>query len=118
MKRENKAHTATVNRIARRYANGLRSDDGFDVRTSTMVVAVETSATLSSGLRHLQSLPEDLAVYVAITNKEMVDDAMRATRQSDVGVMDPKGNILKHCLRQPAGPTANLTRANEMAVAG
>ncbi len=113
MKRENKAHTATVNRIARHYANGQTGEGGFDVRTSNMVVAVETSASLLSGMRNLHSLPHDLAVYLAITNKEMADYALRATRGSDIGVMDPNGNIIKQCPR-----LVNLKRANEMAVAG
>ena len=89
----NKAHTATVRRIAKRYGATFRDNGGLDVETGTMTVAVETSATISDGVALLQPLTGER--YIAVTNKEALADAFRLTDGTPIGVMDSQGNIVK-----------------------
>ncbi|HEV2970817.1 MAG TPA: hypothetical protein VGY55_12675 [Pirellulales bacterium] len=91
MVRGNKAHTTTVNRIVRRY-NGKSGLD-VDVETPEGIVEVETEATIGRGIRQLKKFHGP--VYLAVTNREALPEALRATKGSRIGVMDPHGNIVK-----------------------
>ncbi len=97
MGKENKAHTATANRIARRYSASYNVGEGCDIRCDGFVIEVETTATLAEGFQRLNQCKD--AAYVAVTNKEAIKDALQLAQGTRVGVMDPQGNILK-----PAGP--------------
>jgi hypothetical protein len=100
MTRVNKAHTATVNRIIRRYAGASAWDINVDIRTSEAIIEVETEATIHRGVRRLKTF--EGPVYLAVTNREALPEALRATNGSHIGVMDPQGNIVK-----PAQALAN-----------
>ena len=89
----NKAHTATVHRIARRYSAETNSDGQPDVSNGKLTVEVETSATLSQGIKSL--LEVQGPVFVAVTNREALSDALRKASNTRVGVMDPQGEIMK-----------------------
>jgi hypothetical protein len=91
MLRGNKAHTTTINRIVRRY-NGKSGLD-VDVETPEGIVEVETEATIRRGIRQLNKFRGP--VYLAVTNREALPEALRATAGSRIGVMDPHGNIVK-----------------------
>jgi hypothetical protein len=91
MVRENKAHTTTINRILCRYKGTSGLD--FDVQTSEGIVEVETEATIRRGIRQLKKFRGP--VYLAVTNREALPEALRATAGSRIGVMDPHGNIVK-----------------------
>lgn len=91
--RMSKAHTATANRIARKYNTTYNRGDGFDIVTDEMVIEVETSATLAEGIRRLKVLSPP--VYVAVTNKEAVTEALRLVSGTEVGVMAPYGEIIR-----------------------
>jgi hypothetical protein len=93
MGRVNKAHTATVNRIIRRYAGASAWDINVDVRTADAIIEVETEATIQRGVRRLKTF--EGPVYLAVTNREALPEALRVTNGSHVGVMDPQGNIVK-----------------------
>lgn len=93
MVQNGKAHTAVANRIATRYGTQWRKDEHPDIVTEEFAVEVETTATLAEGLERLSKLAGP--AYVAVTNREAVRDALRLTRGTRIGVMDPKGNILK-----------------------
>lgn len=90
---ENKAHTATANRIAKRYGGVYNDGDGIDIQTDELTVEVETTATVRDGIKRLMKIPGP--VYVAVTNKEGLLEALRYAHDSRVGVMDPKGNVVK-----------------------
>jgi hypothetical protein len=90
---ENKAHTATVNRIVRRYSGKLGSALDVDIETDEGIVEVETEATINRGIKQLKKFRGP--VYLAVTNKEALPEALRATNGSRIGVMDPRGNIVK-----------------------
>jgi hypothetical protein len=89
----NKAHTATVNRIVRRYGGREGLELNVDIQTSDRTIEVETEATIGRGVRQLKKLAG--LVYLAVTNKEALPEALRATHGSHIGVMDPQGNIVK-----------------------
>lgn len=93
MKKPNKAHTATVNRIARRYNLKFNEGDGVDFQTDEIAIDVETTATLDDGLERLLQISGP--AYLAVTNMEAVQEAIRQTQDTPIGVMDPKGNIIK-----------------------
>jgi len=93
MPHANKAHTATVNRIIRRYGGTTGYGQNIDIQSAEGLIEVETEATIGRGLRRLKKLGG--TAYVAVTNKEAIAEALRATRGSAIGVMDPQGNILK-----------------------
>ena len=76
----NKSHATTINRIVRRYHGkpGLELD--VDVQTPEGIIEVETEATdLESGIKHLERFSGP--VYLAVTNKEALPEALRATRR-------------------------------------
>jgi hypothetical protein len=93
MVRVNKAHTTTVNRIVRRYRGKPGEDLDVDIESPDGIIEVETEATISRGIKHLKKFRGP--VYLAVTNKEALPEALRATRGSQIGVMDPQGNIVK-----------------------
>ena len=93
MPKSNKAHTATANRIARRYGGEVRGNGGPDVAADDMLIEVATADALRRGIKLLQEFPGRL--YVAVTNQETVVDALRLTQGTSIGVMDPRGNIIK-----------------------
>lgn len=88
----NKAHTATANRIARRYGTRYNHGDGPDIQCAGFVIEVETMATLEQRVEILKNL--DGQVYIAVTNKEAVPEAIALVQNTRLGIMDPQGNII------------------------
>ncbi len=103
-----KAHTATINRIARRYGVDVPFDHRSELRTPHGLIGVETAATVGRRIRSLKKY--EGPAYVAVTNKEALSDALRAARGSPIGVMDPQGNIVK--LAQTESPRAANGNSN------
>ena len=88
----NKAHTATLNRIRIRY--GVQSSDkgAYDIKTDNVIIEVETSASIAEAVERLRS--QDCPVYIAVTNKEGIRFATAQVSGTNVGVMDPQGNVV------------------------
>jgi hypothetical protein len=89
----NKAHTATANRIARRYGATVNGDGNPDILAPSVAIEVETSATLRGAIRRLKNAAGP--AFVAVTNKEAISDALRFAHGTTVGVMDPHGEIIR-----------------------
>lgn len=121
----NKAHTATAKRIAKRYGlvfsgahDPARVDqtepdlNGVDREGLPLAIDIETSATLSEAVRRLSHRPG--RVYIAVTNKEALIDAVRLTKDTPIGVMDPRGDVVKECaeLSFPAHTRATVQTAD------
>ena len=87
---KNKAHTATLNRLRRRFGDNASNE--FDVQTDEVIIEVETSATLASAFERLK--PSHTPTYVALTNKEGLKFAMSLAKGTGIGIMDPKGEII------------------------
>ena len=88
---KNKAHTATLNRICRRY--NVSPGNKHDIQTDSMIIEVETSATVGESIERLRGI-QSAAAYIAVTNKEGIKLALSLAKGTHVGVMDPKGEIL------------------------
>lgn len=100
----NKAHAAVLRRLCERYGAGRYRPrgEGFDVQIDDLIIEVETTATLDRAvqrLRHAQGRR-----FIAVTNREAIPDAVAMTRGTEIGVMDPWGEIVlaPDGLRQPA----------------
>ena len=89
----NKAHTATANRIAKRFGTTVSDDGQPDVQTPEVTIEIETSATIRDAVRRLSNT--DRPAFVAVTNKEALVDALRYAHGTTVGVMDSRGEIVK-----------------------
>jgi hypothetical protein len=95
---ENKAHKATVNRVIQRYGGEYNSAKGADIKSHLGTIEVETEKTVSQAPTQLQGYRGP--VYIAGTNKEAVQKALETTKNTTIGVMDNKGNVVKHSIRR------------------
>ncbi len=93
IRRPNKAHTATAHRVARRFQTEFNEGDGFDIQTDDIIVEVETTATMFDSATRLAE--QKGPIYIALTNKDGVADALRAISNLRVGIMDAHGNIVR-----------------------
>jgi hypothetical protein len=89
----NKAHTAVLRRIAKRYHGIIGQDGQPDIQAGEASIEVETAATLPEGIARL--LPLRGKRYVAVTNREALDEALRLTAGTGLGVMSPQGDIVQ-----------------------
>ncbi|MDX1945921.1 MAG: hypothetical protein SFU86_11030 [Pirellulaceae bacterium] len=89
----NKAHTATVRRLAARYGASIPLGGLPDLISGEMLIAVETSATLPAGVSRLATLSGRR--YVAVTNRESLAEAFRLVEGTGIGVMNPQGDIVR-----------------------
>jgi hypothetical protein len=91
----NKAHAATMRRLSERYDVALGR--AFDLMGKDLIIEVETAATVADGIRKL--LQAGGRRFVAMTNQESVDDALLIARSTEIGVMSPRGDIVKEAGR-------------------
>jgi hypothetical protein len=89
----NKAHTATMRRIANRYGGTIGQDSRADITAGDMLIEVETAATLTEGVGRLMS--QSCRRYIAVTNRESLPEALRQTEGTGIGVMNPQGDIVR-----------------------
>lgn len=89
----NKAHTATLNRICQRYGVQPATEAGFDIKTDGLIIEVETSASIVEAVERLKE--QRGPVYIALTNKEGLRGAMGHVDGTEIGLMDPQGNVLR-----------------------
>ena len=97
----NKAHTATVHRIAARWGGVVGRGDEPDILLADGCIEVETSATLESGLGKLQPIAGRR--YLAVTNKETIPAALARVNGTGIGVLDSHGAILLEACRSLDG---------------
>jgi hypothetical protein len=93
MPKANKAYTATLNRLVYRYQVMPNGDELFEIVTPELKILVATTATVHEVVDRLREF--STPVYIAMTNREGVPDAIRATHGTRIGVMDPAGEIIK-----------------------
>ena len=90
----NKAHAAVVRRLTERYGvQGAADMNGFDVHVGDLIIEVETTATLQEAVIKLKGASGRR--FVAMTNREALEDAVALTNATDIGVMDPWGDIVR-----------------------
>jgi hypothetical protein len=88
----NKAHAAVVRRLMERYGASLASHNGFDLNVGELVVEVETTPRFLEAIEKLRLAPGRR--FLAVTNREALQDAVTATAGTGIGVMDPWGEIV------------------------
>ena len=93
---ENKAHKATANRIAKRLGVEYEPGGECDIETDSVTIEVETTATVAEAVTRLES--REGKVYVALTNREGVEEALRLTAHSRVGVLNSRGDVVRECV--------------------
>jgi hypothetical protein len=89
----NKAHTATLRRIAKRYQGAIGTDGQTDITAGELLIEVETAATLREGIARLQT--HACRRYIAVTNREALTEALRLTAGTGIGVMSPQGDVVR-----------------------
>jgi len=92
----NKAHAAVVRRLIERYGVGGENSNGFDVHIGDLIIEVETTATLLDAVERLRRTAGRR--FIAVTNREAISDAVALTGKTEIGVMDPWGEVV----REPA----------------
>ena len=95
---ESKVHETTARRIAERYGTRYNAARGADIKAPGITIEVETPRTVKDALRQLQGYRGP--VYVAGTNKEAVEAALKVTEGTTIGVMDNQGDIKKRSTRK------------------
>jgi len=86
-----------VRRLHERYGNGSVNSNGFDLHIDDLIIEVETSATIRAAIEKLR--PVNGRCYIAVTNREAIEDAVALTGPTDIGVMDPWGEIVREIPR-------------------
>jgi hypothetical protein len=90
----NKAHAAVVRRLIERYGvAGTENSNGFDVHVGDLIIEVETTATLLDAVDKLRRTSGRR--FIAVTNREALEDAVAITGQTEIGVMDPWGEVVR-----------------------
>ena len=87
----NKAHAATLRRLSERY--NIPGGLPYDLMGSDLIIEVETAATVADGIQKL--LAAGGRRFVAMTNQESIADALAVARATEIGVMSPRGDIVK-----------------------
>jgi len=93
-----KKHEDTSKRIAKKLGTEYNPGKGADVQSGRGVVEIETSGNVSDGIRQLRGYGGP--VYIAGVDQNTIEEALKATRNTTIGVMDNKGNILKSSSRK------------------
>ena len=94
---ESRSHKTTANRLAVMHGADYNQGPGADIKADHITIEVETPETVADAGRQLQG--HRGPVYVAGTNKQAVERALDRYGDSTIGVMDNKGNIVKHSTR-------------------
>ena len=89
----NKAHAAVVRRLIERYGVGGENSNGFDVHIGDLIIEVETTATLRQAVDKLRVAAGRR--FIAVTNREALSDAVALTGSTQIGVMDPWGDVVR-----------------------
>jgi len=89
----NKAHAAVVRRLIERYGVGVENSNGFDVHIGDLIIEVETTATLREAVEKLRRTSGRR--FIAVTNREAIEDAIAVTDHTEIGVMDPWGEVVR-----------------------
>ncbi len=95
---ESKSHKATANRLAKKHGTPYNKGKGADIKGEKITVEVETPETVAEGLRQLSGYRNP--VYIAGTNQEAVQGALKVTDGTTVGVMDNQGRVIKKSTRK------------------
>ncbi len=95
---ESTSHKRTAKKLADKYKTTYNDQEGVDINTRKLAIEVETEGSVKDGIRQLQGHRKP--VYIAGANAATVNEALEATQNNTVGVMDKDGNIIKRSTRK------------------
>jgi len=95
---ESRSHTATANRLAKKFKTDYNKSKGPDINTDKLAIEVETEDSVSDASRQLQGFNKP--VYVAGANQKTVQKALEKYENTTIGVMDNQGKIVKRSTRK------------------
>lgn len=90
-------HDDVAKRIAKKQGTTYNRGQGPDVGNSQRVVGVETTSTVGDAARQLAGYKKP--VYVAGANAEATKKALQHYKDTTIGVMNSRGQILKRSTR-------------------
>jgi len=91
-------HDEIANKLAKKFNTEYKSDKGIDLVTPEKVIEVETKkSSLSQGIS--QVIKSQKARYLAV-NKVNINNALEATKNTGIGVMNETGRIMKKASRK------------------
>ena len=91
-------HDQIASLLARKSRVPYNRGEGPDVVSPRRAIEVETAKTAGDGLRQLRGFRKP--VYIAGADPAATKAALKATRKTTVGVMDPQGKIVKRSTRR------------------
>jgi len=91
-------HDDIAKNLAKKFGTEYKSRKGIDIVTKDRVIEVETKKeSIRQGIKQVEKSSK--ARYLAVDNQN-VQNAIEATKDSGIGVMDDKGKILKKASRK------------------
>ncbi len=91
-------HDNTANVIAKKKGVEYNRGQGPDVITPRQAIEVETVDSIRDGFRQLRGFRKP--VYIAGADATATQAALDAAEGTTVGVMDPRGNIVRRSTRK------------------
>lgn len=86
-------HDQIANKLARKYKAEYKSDKGIDIVLLNKVIEVETKKSgIQQGIKQIEK--SNKARYLAV-NRINVSNALTATKNTGIGVMNQMGHIVK-----------------------
>ena len=91
-------HDEIANKLAKKFKTEYKSDKGIDLVTWDKVIEIETKkSSLYQGIRQVIKSPK--ARYLAV-NKININNALKITKGTGIGVMSETGRIIKKASRK------------------
>ena len=90
-------HDEIAKRIAKKQGTTYNRSQGPDVENSQKAIEVETTGTVGDAARQLAGFQKP--VYVAGADAEATKKALQHYKETTIGVMNSRGQILKRSTR-------------------
>jgi len=91
-------HDDIAKNLARKFNIDYKSDKGIDLVTSNRAIEVETKkAGIYQGIKQIEK--SNKSRYLAV-NKININNALEATKNTGIGVMNETGKIIKKASRK------------------
>ena len=91
-------HDQIAKKLAQKLNTEYNKHEGMDIITKNRVIEVETTKSgIYQGINQVKRSSK--ARYIAV-NKDNIRNALNATKNTGIGVMDENGNIIKKAGRK------------------
>jgi hypothetical protein len=90
-------HDEIAEKLAKKFNTEYKANKGIDIVTTNRVIEIETKKEgLLQGIKQIEKSSK--ARYLAV-NQMNIKNAIEATKNSGIGIMDDKGKIIKKASR-------------------